>query len=557
MNCTHLQNTLSKALILAALGLAVGTAHAQTYSVVYDFGMNVGDPATPVNSGMIAQGRDGSLYSSTSAGGTNPGYGATYSITPDGSLTLLDSFGPSGGSLPNGGLTLGGDGNFYGTTYGGGNPGPGTIFQMTPSGGLTTWYNFTNGSDGEYPDAPPIEGTDGNFYGTSCSACNSGGNGAIYKITPAKKFTVLYAFDGTHGQGPMDPLIQGTDGNFYGTTAFGGKNGLGVVFKITPAGGLTVIYNFDGTHGSIPSGPLLQGSNGNFYGTTGGGGSFSGGVIFKLTPAGKYTVLHNLNLSTDGGGPVAGLVQATDGNFYGATSQNGPGTTNCPSGCGTLFKITPSGVFSVIHSFDVTDGEIPQTTMIQHTNGVLYGTASEGGMASMCPFSSCGVLYSVNIGAAPFVTFVGTPAAKVGKTVELLGQGLTGLSGVSFNSTPATFTFVSDTYITATVPNGATSGSVTVTTPGGTLTSSKTFRVTPQIKSFAPPSGVVGSEVVITGVSLTQTSKVTFGGVAAAFTVNSDTQVTATVPTGAKTGKIVITTPGGTATSATDFTVTT
>jgi hypothetical protein len=166
------------------------------------------------------------------------------------------------------------------------------------------------------------------------------------------------------------------------------------------------------------------------------------------------------------------------------------------------------------------------------------------------------VFYSLDIGAAPFVSLV-SATAKVGKTVGIVGQGFTGTTGVSFDGIAASFKVASDTYLTATVPTGAKTGPVTVTTPGGTLNSGKTFRVTPQLLSFSPPSGPVGTSVVITGVSLTQTAKVTFGGVSAtSFTVSSDTQVTATVPSGAKTGKIVITTQGGTASSATNFTVT-
>ncbi len=148
-------------------------------------------------------------------------------------------------------------------------------------------------------------------------------------------------------------------------------------------------------------------------------------------------------------------------------------------------------------------------------------------------------------------------SGKVGKTVEFLGQGLTGTTAVSFNGTAASFSVLSDTYLTATVPSGAKTGFVTVTTAGGKLTSNKTFRVTPQVTSFNPPSGPMGTPVTITGVSLSQTTKVTFGGVrATVITINSDTQVTATLAAGAQTGKIVITTPGGTGTSATSFTVT-
>jgi hypothetical protein len=177
-------------------------------------------------------------------------------------------------------------------------------------------------------------------------------------------------------------------------------------------------------------------------------------------------------------------------------------------------------------------------------------------MAVGCGVGECGVFYSVSIGAAAFVAFAGQPVAKVGRTVEILGQGFTGTTNVSFGGTSADYTVVSDTYLTATVPNGATTAAVTVTTPGGTLSSNKTFLVTPQLIQFSPSSGAVNTQVTIRGVSLTQTSKVTFGGVSASFTVNSDTEITATVPTGAKTGKIKVTTLGGTATSKTNFTVT-
>ena len=207
----------------------------------------------------------------------------------------------------------------------------------------------------------------------------------------------------------------------------------------------------------------------------------------------------------------------------------------------------------------MTTGQLPYSTLYQHTNGVLYGATQLGGTGDadpLCSPGNCGVLYSLNIGAAPFASLL-TTTGKVGKKIEILGQGFTGTTAVSFNGTAATYTVVSDTYLTATVPAGATPGPVTVTTPGGTLTSSKTFRVAPSITSFSPASGPVGTAVVITGESLTQTKSVSFGGVkAVSFTVNSDTQVTAIVPTGAVTGKIKIVTAGGTSTSGGTFTIT-
>ena len=270
--------------------------------------------------------------------------------------------------------------------------------------------------------------------------------------------------------------------------------------------------------------------------------------MFKLTPSGKITVLYNFIQGTSPSVLYAGLVQATDGYLYGTTSQGG--TTSD----GTIFRIRakPSSP-SFLYNFDITTGRLPEDTLLQHTNGILYGDTFEGGD----PASGCGVFYGWNAGLKPFVSLVFT-SGRVGKTVQILGQGFTGTTGVSFNGVVATtFTVVSDTFLTAVVPTGATTGSVVVTTPGGTLTSNKKFRVTPQILSFSPPSGPVGTIVTITGVSLTQTTKVSFGGVSATtFTVISDTKVTATVPPGALTGKIAITTPGGTATSSGTFTVT-
>ena len=206
-------------------------------------------------------------------------------------------------------------------------------------------------------------------------------------------------------------------------------------------------------------------------------------------------------------------------------------------------------MLSTLHSFDLTDGANPFGGLVQDTNGTFYGTTPVGGT------STDGTVFSLAVGLGPFVETLPT-SGKVAAAVTILGTNLTGTTGVSFNGTAATFTVVSSSEITTTVPSGATTGKVQVTTPGGTL-SSVVFRVTPVILSFLPTSGPVGTLVTITGNSFTGATSVTFGGVkATSFTVNSYTQITATVPAGAKTGKIGVTTPGGTATSAGTFTVT-
>jgi uncharacterized repeat protein (TIGR03803 family) len=423
----------------------------------------------------------------------------------------------------------------------------------------------SNGLHGRlHPAAGLIQATDGNFYGTTAyggasSSCSLG-CGTVFKITPAGTLTTLHNFDATGGANPFAALVQATDGNFYGTTAFGGESGncslgCGTVFKITAAGTLTTLHSFDNPDGAYPYGSLVQGTNGNFYGATSAGGAGTAclgvgcGTVFEITPAGKLTTLHRFD-GSDGSEVIAGLVQATDGNFYG-TTQFGGASTNCTGGCGTVFKTTSTGTLTTLHNFDFADGEYPSAPLLQATNGNFYGTTSGGGA------NGDGTVFCLSVGLAPFLKTLPT-SGKVGTKVTILGNSLTGTTSVTFNGTKATFTVnATGTAITTTVPDGATTGKVKVTTPSRTLTSNVKFRVTPTISSFSPTSGPVGTSVVITGESFTGATSVTFGGVkATSFTVDSYNQITATVPTGAKTGKIGVATPGGTATSTGTFTVT-
>src|ERR1700676_2367019 len=560
------------AVLVVILAASATALHAQTYTVLYNFGTVRCDTLDPSISGIIAQGRDGNLYSTTGTfgSGCNNG-GAAFKITPKGKLTLLHSFGSQTGDQggPVGGVTLGTDADFWGTSIGG--DFGGNIWKMTASGKVTD-FNVLTGANGTEPTAPTVQGMDGSFYGTTSQWGNTkictysyGGCGVVYRITPSGKFKVIYTFDQTNGANPDDPVTLGTDGNFYGTTVDGGSVGKtfknsGVVFRVTPSGKYTVLYAFcsqtNCTDGANPYAGLVQAADGNFYGTTQAGGQgivYPEGVVFKITPSGKYTLLHTfctVTSCTDGAQPYGGLVQATDGNFYGTTLYGGA------NNFGTIYRITPAGKFTVLYSFENTTGKLfgkyPYVTLTQNTNGILYGDTYQGGTSAR----GNGVFYSFNMSLKPFVSMVAWYGA-IGQTIEILGQGLTGTTAVSFNGTAATtFTVVSATYITAVVPSGTTPGFVTVTTPGGRLTSNRKFRVLPSIVSFSPTSGPVGTQVTINGTSFTGATKVTFGGVKATFTVNSDTLITATVPTGAKTGKIQVTAPYGTATSSQDFTVT-
>jgi len=532
---------LALAAILAVAAFGIPGAHAQ-YADIHDF--NTPSVVSPLYSGILAQGRDGNLYGVASAGGTS-GFGGVFKITPAGVFSVIYNFdGPAHGKTPRGGLTLGTDGNFYGTTSQGGTSNYGNIFQITPAGVLTVLHAFSY-NDGGNPYSSPIQGIDGNFYGTT--KAGGTGSGTIYKIAPSGTFTSLHSFSFAECSTPVAPPIQGTDGNFYGACQAGGAaGGDGSIIKFTAAGVVTVLYSFDFTHGSHPNGPLVQGSDGNFYGTTSGGGSLDGGVVFKLTSAKVLTVLYNFDAkpaSVDGKLVDAGLVQGTDGNFYGVT--DGGGT----NGFGILYKISAAGVYKVLYNFVQATGSVPQTTLRQHTNGKLYGEANSGGANSL------GALFNYALGLKPFISALPT-SGKVAKGVGILGTGLTGTTSVSFNGTSTTFHVVSDNYLTTSVPAGATSGYITAVTPGGTLKSNQKFRVTPVILSFSPPNGAVGTSVTINGTSFTGASKVTFGGGKTAVPlVGSDSQITATVPAGAVTGKIQVTTPGGRATSPTVFTV--
>ena len=453
-------------------------------------------------------------------------------------FTAILSFDYTNGAIP-WGLVQGADGNFYGTTDKGGQAGGscnkscGTIFKLTLGGTLTTLHKF-NGTDGNGPSLGLVQASNGTFYGTASYGgtsvnCNGGDCGTAFKMSAKGALKTLLSFDNTDGATPWGALIVGTDGNFYGTTTFGGANGYGTVFKMTSAGALTTLHNFGNTDGAYPFGELVEGTDGNFYGTTVEGGTDSYGTVFKMTSAGTVTTLHSFT-GSDGGYPYAGLVQALDGNFYGTASagsiQNGPSCSEMGIGLGTIFEITSGGTFTTLHTFNGTDGSFPYAGLVQGTDGNFYGLASCGGTNGdgtifefvtssgtlttlhtlsgsdgISPFSgqgliqatngsfygtaveggtdNYGTIFSLSVGLGPFVELHPT-SGKVGTKVTILGNNLTGTTAVDFNGKLVKSFKVGSggTEITTSVPKGATTGYVTVTTPSGTLTSNVPFQVT-------------------------------------------------------------------------------
>ena len=281
---------------------------------------------------------------------------------------------PSDGVTPFGGLLRGNDGILYGLTYVGGANNFGAVFTLAADGTATVLYSFRGGADGANPHGGLMQGSDGNLYGMTVNGGDFG-QGTVFVITPAGAESVLHSFgSGAGGQYPYGSLIQASDGNFYGMSLYGGANGLGAVFMIHPDGSEMVIHSFAGTDGQSPTGTLLQGSDGNLYGMTGSGGDYGGGVIFSMTLQGAETVLHSLGSGSDGAGPAAGLIQATDGNFYGMTRFGGA------NGAGALIKITAAGEESVVVSLGgLNDGANPAGDLLQASDGNLYALSSSGG----------------------------------------------------------------------------------------------------------------------------------------------------------------------------------
>jgi len=383
LNKHYFRRSLAYSLIVC--GLIISRCDAQvSLQTIHSFTGQTADGAAP--RGNLILGTDGSIYG-TSSGGSS-GFGTIFKIA-NGSFSTIASFtDPTGAGVePDSGILIGADGNVYGTTPTSGSQGEGTVYRMTSSGLLTAIHTFGDTAQGHGPAGGLVDGGDGYFYGVTVGG-GAGRKGTVYKMTPAGDLATLHSFLGPDGYYPTSGLVKGTDGNFYGVTSEGGRHyidasrpGYGTIFKITPAGSFTLLYSFPGpgVGGVDPSGSLVVGTDGNFYGVTAGDDTTSDyGTIFKVTPHGRVTTLHSFlwgpTTQTSGGLiPVGSLIRDTGGNFYGTTADGGAG------GGGTIFEITPTGHYASIFAFAGSNGGVPVAGMVQAADGSFFGTTALGG----------------------------------------------------------------------------------------------------------------------------------------------------------------------------------
>jgi len=415
-------------------------------------------------------------------------------------------------------LVQGTDGNLYGTTATGGSLGLGTVFKVTPTGTLTTIYNFSGTPDGATPKSGLVLGNTGNFFWGTTTFGGTFGFGTVFKITSVGTLTILYSFGGTDGEYPTAGLVEGTEGSFYGTTNEGGAFGLGTVFKITSAGVFTILHSFAGGafDGEYPLAGLVEGTDGSFYGTAQFGGTSNLGTVFKITSVGVFTILHSFaGGAFDGEYPIAGLIQAADGKFYGTAYKGGT------SNLGTIFEMNSGGTLTTLHSFagGAFDGEYPYAALFQATNRKFYGTAYEGGTSGL------GTVFKFSGGTLT------TLHSFAGADGELPAGGLVQRTSGGFFG---------------------------VTSAGGSGGQGTVFSLNEGLGAFVktlPTSGAVGTAVTILGTNLTGATGVFFNGTLASFAVVSSSEIATFVPTGATTGPVVVTTPGGNLTSNVNFVV--
>lgn len=435
-------------------------------------------------------------------------------------------FNGSNGDHPYAGLIQGFNGNFYGTTEFGGKVG-GKIIEAAgfQAGSI---YSFS-GPDGEEPTSPLIQLADGSFYGTTASG-GQYGSGTIFRLYERTKLQILHSFNLTDGALPSAGLLFGSDGNLYGTTNWGGNYscnanyGCGTIFRITTSGKLTTLHVFNGTDGANPAfGSLIEAPDGNFYGTTSAGGTgtechYDGGcgTVFKITSSGVLTTLYNFcpqSGCADGAEPAAGLTLGPHGYFYGTTMDGA-------SGYGTIFRMSPAGQVETIHAFSGLDGFNPTGGLTRATDGKFYGAAYNGGPNNCHPIDICGTVFRITADGGFQILHqfdLSDGAAPVGNLLQAT-------TGILYGTTSE---------------GGWLRGECYLKSGCGTIFSID-MGIGPFVRALSA-FGKVGSTVVILGSALSNATAVSFSGVSAQFKVLSDTEIKTLVPRGATNGYISVT----------------
>ena len=449
-------------------------ASAQTLQTLVSFANTNG--AIPTG---LTLGSDGNFYGLADSGGNTNlnfgyGYGTVFKVTTSGSLTTLVYFNNTNGASSLAAPTPANNGIFYGTTYQGGDLslnftyGDGSIFRATTSGALTTLVKFNSTTTGANPTGLTL-GKDGNFYGTT-QIGGGNGNGTAFRLTTNGILTTLvnfsYAVTGANPAG----LTLGKDGNFYGTTSEGGGNNYGTVFQMTTNGTLTTLVSFNGTNnGSYPLATLTMGQDGNFYGTTHQGGDLDlnnkrgFGTIFRVTTNGQLTTLVYFN-GANGASPTT-LTLGSDGNFYGLTDSGGNTNLNYGYGYGTVYQLTTNGKLTTLVNFNGTNGASP-TGLALGKDGNFYGTTKAGGSGNF------GAVFRLSVQAPdstrPTVSFVSpTLNQQLNNTVLTV----TGKAADNIAVANVFYSLNGGSWINATTANNWTNwtGSLTLTPGTNTL----------------------------------------------------------------------------------------
>jgi uncharacterized repeat protein (TIGR03803 family) len=438
-------------------------------------------------------------------------------------FTTFHTFLGPDGAYPYTGLVQAQAGGYVGATRGGGANNSGVVFVLAPGGSAATLYSFCAASqctDGSEPLGGLVQGKDGDLYGTTYAGGVSG-YGTVFRLTSGGVISTLHSFVGSDGASPNAGLIHAADGNFYGTTSDGGPKGYGTVFRITPDGALTTLHSFVGSDGAHPNAALLQASDGNFYGTTAGGGIADNGTVFRVAD-GALTTLHRFQ-GADGSHPESAFIEAYDGDLYATTVDGGS------LGYGTVFRLTRAGQYSKVHDFTFVDGAHPYAGLVQPPDLNFYGTTLGGGNLQY------GTVFKL------------TPQGAITTLHEFCSQFLCPDGSLPYG---ALFE-ATDGNLYGTTKLGGASGNNEVNV--GTV-----FALSVGLSPFLetqPTAGTLGTAVRILGDNLTGATQVFFNDQPADFKIVSASEILTVVPTGAATGVVEVVTPDGVLGTNINFTV--